>query len=378
MSKIDHFFWSENISQHVNEADVLHLPGNMSDHCPIFCIVSLHKLIAEKNVTQKQRKMNPSWKMATDEQKEKFKKNLEHRLKAINNPRSHKSCQNVHCADVSHQDECDMFLVDILDSIKSAAATDLPTPEFMIDRKKKSSILNWNVEVQPFKDKAFFWHAVWVSAGRPVNTVLHHVMKRTRNVYHYRIRKSRRAAECIKKNTLLDACINDKGDIFKEIKKLRKSPPTVASSIDGISNNIDGHFANIYEKLYSAIDDSDDLLRIANHLEMKIDPGSMIDVERITPSIIKEAISKLKNDKTDPLYQFNSECMKYAPEILHQLLSDLFHMLLIHGHISSIVMVSTVIPLIKDKLGDINSSNNYRSIALSSLVLKIFDWVVLL
>ena len=41
------------------------------------------------------------------------------------------------------------------------------------------------------------------------------------------------------------------------------------------------------------------------------------------------------------------------------------------------IMVSTIIPLIKDKLGDTNASNNYRSIALSSLILKIFDWVVL-
>ena len=39
-------------------------------------------------------------------------------------------------------------------------------------------------------------------------------------------------------------------------------------------------------------------------------------------------------------------------------------------------MVSTVIPQIKDKLGDISLSNNYRSIALSSLILKIFDWII--
>ena len=53
-------------------------------------------------------------------------------------------------------------------------------------------------------------------------------------------------------------------------------------------------------------------------------------------------------------------------------------MFLVHGHVSSMIMVSTILPLIKDKLGDTNASNNYRSIALSSLILKIFDWVVLL
>ena len=41
-------------------------------------------------------------------------------------------------------------------------------------------------------------------------------------------------------------------------------------------------------------------------------------------------------------------------------------------------MISVLIPIIKDKLGDISSSDNYRSIALSSLIQKVFDYVILL
>ena len=104
----------------------------------------------------------------------------------------------------------------------------------------------------------------------------------------------------------------------------------------------------------------------------------MIEVEKITPALIKEAINKLKNDKTDPLYHFNSDCMKNAPPILSEHLAKLFRMYMTHGHLSSVILVSTIIPLIKDKLGDISSSNNYRSVALSSLLLKIFDWIILL
>ena len=70
--------------------------------------------------------------------------------------------------------------------------------------------------------------------------------------------------------------------------------------------------------------------------------------------------------------------MKNASPILCEFLAKLFRMYLMHGHISSIIMASTIIPLINDKLGDIRSSNNYRSIALSSLILKIFGWIILL
>ena len=40
-------------------------------------------------------------------------------------------------------------------------------------------------------------------------------------------------------------------------------------------------------------------------------------------------------------------------------------------------MISTLVTVVKDKLGDITSSDNYRSIAISSLILKVFGYVIL-
>ena len=51
---------------------------------------------------------------------------------------------------------------------------------------------------------------------------------------------------------------------------------------------------------------------------------------------------------------------------------------LIHGYISEILLLATVVPLIKDKLGDLCSSKNYRSIAISSLIVKILDWIIII
>ena len=52
--------------------------------------------------------------------------------------------------------------------------------------------------------------------------------------------------------------------------------------------------------------------------------------------------------------------------------------MLIHGHVCMELLVNAIIPLIKDKNGKDDDSNNYRGIALSSLFLKIFDWILLL
>ena len=49
----------------------------------------------------------------------------------------------------------------------------------------------------------------------------------------------------IKKSKLLNACLNGNGELFKEIKSMRKSKPKVAESIDGVNKNIPEHFRNI-------------------------------------------------------------------------------------------------------------------------------------
>ena len=49
-----------------------------------------------------------------------------------------------------------------------------------------------------------------------------------------------------------------------------------------------------------------------------------------------------------------------------------------HGHVTNILMLAAVISLIKDKLGDHSSSNNYRPIATRSLILKVLDWVIII
>ena len=99
--------------------------------------------------------------------------------------------------------------------------------------------------------------------------------------------------------------------------------------------------------------------------------------KKITPEIVKKAANNLKNAKSDPIYSFSSDCLKQGPDKLYELLSIAIKSYLVHGHITTFLLLATLIPIIKDKLASINSSKNYRSIALSSLILKILDWIIL-
>ena len=57
-----------------------------------------------------------------------------------------------------------------------------------------------------------------------------------------------------------------KGDIFKDVREMRKTAPTVFSMIDEVTINIETHFANVYEKLCNSIDDKEKLMTVLQHL----------------------------------------------------------------------------------------------------------------
>ena len=113
-------------------------------------------------------------------------------------------------------------------------------------------------------------------------------------------------------------------------------------------------------------------------MENKVNKASLNELNVITPELIKPASQKLKPGKLDPLLKATSEFFLNAPAILYDLLSVFLRSFIIHADVSDFLLLSSLIPIVKDKLAAITNSNNYRLIAISSLVFKIFDWVIIL
>ena len=375
-STIDHFFWNEEFTEQVGEAGVLHSPDNSSDHSPIFCVINVEPGLVDKtNLPSVKRK--PCWDKASQGEKEIFKTSLNDRLEQLVIPESVSACKDVHCRDANHQNDVDNYIIEVLNCIDKEAMQSLPVSKQHSGQQKQPRP-GWSDQVKPYRDNAHFWSQVWKSAGKPINTVLHRIMKRSRNVYHYQYRKCEKSEETIKKNKLLDACLNGDGDLFEQIKLHRKSGQVVSTTMDGIDNDIPGHFKNIYSNLYNTHDDAEKMNVLENDTQNKVNESHLSDVKKVTPAIVKEAAKHLNNSKSDPIYSFSSDCIKNGPDSLYTHLSAALQSFLVHGHVTLFLLLATLVPIIKDKLGSISSSKNYRSIAMSSLILKLLDWVILL
>ena len=176
----------------------------------------------EETPIRKPAPSKPSWSKATQEQKDDFKNHLENALLKIKIPEPLLDCSDVHCDDPAHTEAADNIIADILLSVEQVAYDKLPVPATQSLKKKKSSKPGWQQLVHPYRQSAQFWYQVWDSAGRPLNTQLHLVMKRTRNLFHYQVRKLRKASDTIAKNKLLDACLNGDGNLFSCDEQLKK------------------------------------------------------------------------------------------------------------------------------------------------------------
>ena len=109
----------------------------------------------------------------------------------------------------------------------------------------------------------------------------------------------------------MSTCLLRNGDLFKEIRKIRKSKPTVANVIDWVYADTPSYFAGIYSKLYNSCIEGRDISSMYDQLEDSISFHSINEVEKVTPELVKEAMNHLiAVAKSDPIFEFNSDCLK--------------------------------------------------------------------
>ena len=62
---------------------------------------------------------------------------------------------------------------------------------------------------------------------------------------------------------------------------------------------------------------------------------------------------------------------------LLDILSCLFTSILSHGYLPKQMLVSIIVPVVKNKNSSLSSKNNYRPVALSSVISKVFEKLLL-
>lgn len=352
-----------------------------TDHEPIFCVLKLPEN-SESNTSAESQNLHASkqqWNRASEDQKLEYNDMLFRKLINLEPPNEIRTCDNIKCNDPKHREAIDDHLYKVLVSMMESGQETITQskPPSTKNKKHSKSTPGWTLLVKESQETAKFWHSLWISADRPLNTELHKIMKTTRNKYHYQLRKCRKLESFIKNSKLIENSFEDDIDLFKEIKKARATHSEAVTKIDG-STDVENTFGRVYSDLYNKTDDKENLNKVFTEVNANIDNTAWKAIIKIDKNLIKEALKKIKPGKSDPIWDFSSDFYKNAPDILFENLALIIKSFLIHGHVSEYILLSTLVPLVKDKLGDLSASKNYRSIALSTILLKILDWVIII
>ena len=221
---------------------------------------------------------------------------------------------------------------------------------------------------------------MWVSSGKPAEGQLLHLMRDSKHQYKYALRRVQRAKNKIQNDMFLTSIMQGGVNIFEEIKKYRGKVKNCSSTIVGETGatNIAEHFAGKYKQLYNQNQLGEQITDLKNRLDRKISSQDMVEVNRITESVIRQRLKIMKENKSNAIFDFQSDCLiKGPPEVVTHL-SNMIRIFILHGQVPDNILVCTLLPLVKDNLGDLAQSDNYRAIAAGCQILKLLDIVILI
>ena len=214
-------------------------------------------------------------------------------------------------------------------------------------------------------------------------------MRRTRATYHYKIRKLKKDREKLQKEAMAKAISeNNSRQLWTEVRKIRNKNSSTINCIDDITGNscIAELFSKKYNELYNSVSyeeqEMNDLMSV-NKKDVEIFCVNSIDdtlykhTHKISLAEVQAAVQKLKVGKSDCVDGFVSDNLKKGTECLYEIIALLFSTMLTHGVAPAGLLLSTLVPIPKNKRGNKSDSNNYRQIAISSLLGKLFDIIIL-
>ena len=279
-------------------------------------------------------------------------------------------CREVNCKNKKHITQINKFYVDVCKCLTDASNAVFGT--------KSTRTFNcrpgFNEHVKELHDIARKRFVAWREAGKPrdANNPFFREMNCSRAKFKLALRFIKRQENQLRRNAIAEAmCDDSEGNFWKEIKKVSTSDIPLPVSIDNATGKkeVIELWQNHFEQLLNCVNG-----KSLNNLgyDSKFDPKMII-----SPGEIEDAINNLAAGKSCGLDGIYSEHLKYACVTYKTLLAKCMTSFLIHGSLPESLMSVVLVPIIKDKSGKINSKDNYRPIAIASIMSKLLEKLLL-
>ena len=214
---------------------------------------------------------------------------------------------------------------------------------------------------------------IWMDCGKPRFGCYFDNMKKTRALFKLVLRYCRNHIEQLK----ADACAENIYDkdcrkFWSNVYKVSNNKAT--SHVDNVGGatgpkDVTNMWKVHFEKLYNS-----STTKYRAIFEEKLKGSSFARINLLlTVTDLMDAMAKQTHGKAPGPDSIHMEAFIYGGHGLAVLLSVLFNLFLLYGYVPDAFHRATIIPLVKNKSGDLTDVNNYRAIALSNSITKILE-----
>ena len=215
---------------------------------------------------------------------------------------------------------------------------------------------------------------LWCSNAKPRSGPIFQLMRISRARFKSVVRQCKAKSNNKESDLLAQKLLKCNGkDFWKEIKKINSKHlhTPLAETVNGQTGA--DNICEMWRQQFSNLLNSATCKAEAS---IDSDPENMC-FERFTHEEVSQAIKVLKSGKSHGKDKLCGEHYIHADNKINVLLSMFFNAVICHGYIPIGLMETIIVPIVKDKKGDIGSKDNYRPIALTSILSKIFEILIL-
>jgi hypothetical protein len=243
----------------------------------------------------------------------------------------------------------------------------------------------WDEELNLLKEASIESNQIWKAAGKPRHGPIFNKRQSCRLQYRSRIRDGQKATVTSYTNDLHDSLLSKNGPAFWKCWRSKFESPRkcVGLQVDGCvdKDTIADKFAQHFSKSYSctnanrAADLCSEYQQLrANYCGMPLTNESLFDTE-----LVSKVIDNLKRGKAAGLDGLTAEHLTHSHPILPCVLSRLFNLILLSGHVPAGFGHSYTVPIPKPKdcRTKAMTCDDFRGIAISSILSKVFEHCIL-
>lgn len=241
----------------------------------------------------------------------------------------------------------------------------------------------WDQEMDALKTASIESNLAWKAAGKPRQGPIFEKRQKCRSLYRKKIRDNQAQELTTYSNDLHDALLAKRGTDFWKCWnskfELHHNCDEVDGSVD--ANSIADKFAKFFSESYQANNAdrasslySEYVNQRANYSGFSLQSTELFDAE-----LLGDVIDNLSCGKAAGLDSLTAEHLKNCHPILPTLLANLFNLMLLCNRVPSGFFHSYTVPLpkLKNCRSKAMSCNDFRGIAISSILSKTFEHCIL-